>query len=279
MANAVDPGAPSGPPDAPDAPAPAPTAVTQPLPAGTNIIGAVQITDGSVRIAAVKAGTTPAVAADQSLVVAHSPNSPTPPGSNAIGSVSVNAALPAGNNNIGDVDIVTMPAITGAVTTDALKLADVVVKAASTPAAAADKSLVVAHSPNSPTPAGSNHIGGVLVDAALPAGTNNIGKVDVNSLPAAPSPVTLAPSAPAQASVGVASALALAANAARKGVVFVNRSAAYISFGLGAAAVMDNGITLAPNGVWQMDKDTFTTGAINAIAGAAASLLAIQEFA
>ena len=86
------------------------------------------------------------------------------------------------------------------------------------------------------------------------------------------------PAAPSQVAVGVASAQAVAANPRRKGLVLTNRSANYISFGLGAAAVLDNGITLAPDGVWQMDQGTFTTGAINAIAGGAASPLAVQEF-
>lgn len=62
------------------------------------------------------------------------------------GSVSLAAALPAGTNNIGDVDVLTLPSL----------------------------------------PAGNNNIGDVDIASALPAGNNNIGDVDVASLPALP---------------------------------------------------------------------------------------------
>lgn len=89
----------------------------------------------------------------------------------------------------------------------------------------------------------------------------------------------LTASAPAQVSVGVASGVLIAANGSRKGFVVVNNSSARISIGLaGAAAVLDSGITLYPGGSWVMDEYTFNTGAINAIASAAASLAGIQEF-
>jgi hypothetical protein len=69
-------------------------------------------------------------------------------GTNNIGDVDVLSlpALPAGTNNIGDVDVLTLPAL----------------------------------------PAGNNNIGDVDVASlpALPAGTNNIGDVDVLTLPA-----------------------------------------------------------------------------------------------
>ena len=62
--------------------------------------------------------------------------------------VALGAALPAGTNNIGDVDVASLPAL----------------------------------------PAGTNNIGDVDVVTlpSLPAGTNNIGDVDVASLPALP---------------------------------------------------------------------------------------------
>lgn len=61
------------------------------------------------------------------------------------GTVTIGTALPAGTNNIGDVDVLTLPAL----------------------------------------PAGTNNIGDVdvLTLPALPAGTNNIGDVDVLTLP------------------------------------------------------------------------------------------------
>lgn len=85
------------------------------------------------------------------------------------------------------------------------------------------------------------------------------------------------PAPPAAASVGVASGLILAANPARTGLVLTNLSDNIISIGLNAAAVLDSGITLTPNGVWVMDGFTFVTTAIFAIASGAASTLAIQE--
>lgn len=91
--------------------------------------------------------------------------------------------------------------------------------------------------------------------------------------------VDLAPASPTAASVGVASAQAVAANANRKGLVLVNTSANTISLGFGSAAVLNNGITLYPSGVYEMDEYTFDLGAVNAIASAAASNLAIQEYA
>jgi len=65
------------------------TAITNALPAGTNIIGKVEVTDGT-NTQAVKAASTAAVATDPAAVVALSPNSPLPTGSNAIGSVLAN---------------------------------------------------------------------------------------------------------------------------------------------------------------------------------------------
>lgn len=98
-----------------------------------------------------------------------------------------------------------------------------------------------------------------------------------------PLPITaqtpLTPAAPTFATVGVASAQALAANASRKGLTIVNTSPNQVSLGLGAVAVLGSGITLMPSGgVWEMDGPTCTTAAINAIAAAAGSNLAIQEF-
>lgn len=99
------------------------------------------------------------------------------------------------------------------------------------------------------------------------------------SITATVSKTALTPSSPTAATVGVASASALVANASRKGLVLTNTSANTISLGLGAAAVLNSGITLTPNGVWVMDEYTFCTSQIFAIASAAGSNLAIQEFA
>lgn len=84
-------------------------------------------------------------------------------------------------------------------------------------------------------------------------------------------------SAPTSASVGTSSAQAVASNSNRKGLILTNVSANTISLGIGQTAVLNDGITLVPWGVWVMDEYTFTTAAINAIAAAASSDLAIQE--
>lgn len=88
----------------------------------------------------------------------------------------------------------------------------------------------------------------------------------------------LAPASPAAVSVGVASAALVASNATRRGLVLVNTSTARVSLGFGVAAVLDSGITLYPGDSFSMDEYSFDTGAINAIASAAASNVAIQEF-
>ena len=88
----------------------------------------------------------------------------------------------------------------------------------------------------------------------------------------------LTPSAPSAVSVGVASALALAANANRKGLLLVNTSNAIISLSFSGVAVLNSGITLAPYGTFNMDEYDFDLGLVNAIASVAASNLAIQEY-
>lgn len=84
---------------------------------------------------------------------------------------------------------------------------------------------------------------------------------------------------PTFATVGVTSALAVAADASRTSLVLTNLSSGNISFGIGAsAAVLNSGITLTPNGVWESDEYSYVTSTINAIAANASSNLAIQQF-
>lgn len=85
--------------------------------------------------------------------------------------LATDIALPAGNNNIGDVDVVSLPPLPSG--TNNIGDVDVV-------------SL-----PSLPT--GNNNIGDVDVASlpALPAGNNNIGDVDVASLPATPAGTNL----------------------------------------------------------------------------------------
>jgi len=88
----------------------------------------------------------------------------------------------------------------------------------------------------------------------------------------------LTPSAPTATSIGTATTAAVAANATRTGLVLVNTSPNIISLAFGNPAVLNSGVTLLPYGSYCMDEYSFNTGAVNAIASAAASNLAIQEY-
>lgn len=177
-------------------------AVTAALPAGTNNIGDVDVLTEPAT-AADAAAALPAV----SKVVAGFD------GANvrtlhvdAAGDAQVDLAssLPAGTNNIGDVDVLTEPAtaidaaaalpavskvIAGfdganvrTIHTDAA--GDVQVDIAS--ALPAGNNNIGDVDIASALPAGNNNIGDVDIASALPAGNNNIGDVDVASLPSIP---------------------------------------------------------------------------------------------
>lgn len=91
--------------------------------------------------------------------------------------------------------------------------------------------------------------------------------------------VDLVGNAPQTATIVATSGAAVAANAARKGLIIRNVSINKISLGLdGNAAVLNSGITLYPGDAWNMDSYDFTVGAIAAIASAAGSVISIQEF-
>lgn len=89
------------------------------------------------------------------------------------------------------------------------------------------------------------------------------------------------PTVPTAASVGVTSASIVSANPSRTGLILTNTSNNIVSLALGpsaTSAVLYSGITLSPFGCFTMDSNSFTTGAIYAIASSAGSNLAIQEF-
>lgn len=88
----------------------------------------------------------------------------------------------------------------------------------------------------------------------------------------------ITPFPPAVATVGTVSILILNSNNNRTGLVFINLSVNNVSFGIGVSALISCGITLTPNGVWEMDNFTFCTDEIYAIASGANSLVSIQEF-
>jgi len=105
-----------------------------------------------------------------------------------------------------------------------------------------------------------------------------VGAVIVSGTGAAPlNTVTFA--APTFATVGVASALVVAANAARKALILtVTLAGRRVSLGFGAApAVLDSGITIVTAQPLVLDSSMLSTQAVNAIANAAATNLAIQE--
>jgi len=127
-----------------------------------------------------------------------------PAGNNNIGNVDVVSlpSLPAGTNNIGEVDIASIPDVTLAAGTnnigdvDIASMPDVVLAAGTNNIGDVD----VASLPSLPAgnnnignvdvvtlpslPAGNNNIGNVDIASSLPAGNNNIGDVDVASMPA-----------------------------------------------------------------------------------------------
>jgi len=108
--------------------------------------------------------------------------------------------------------------------------------------------------------------------------TDSDGHLQVDVLTGVITKIPLTASAPTATSVGIVSAQAVAANAARKGLLLVNTSVNYISIGIGSAAVLYSGITLNPlGGTFWMDEYSFSTAVINAIASGAASNLAVQE--
>lgn len=85
------------------------------------------------------------------------------------------------------------------------------------------------------------------------------------------------PTTPSTYTATGSSTLMLAANSTRKGLVVINLGTVNVSFGCGTTAILNSGITLLPNGTWVMDQYTFTTTAINVIAGGS-SILSIQEY-
>lgn len=133
----------------------------------------------------------------------------------------------------------------------------------------------------------TNDVGGVhhqkwkIVDGAT-GGTEAVKGTAANGLWVDVTRVAKTPltgSAPAFASIGLASSSALAVNVNRKGLAMVNTSANWISLAFGAPAILYSGICLAPNGgSFAMGTFDFSTQEVRAIASGAGSNLAIQEF-
>lgn len=86
--------------------------------------------------------------------------------------------------------------------------------------------------------------------------------------------------APVQVGVDTTSATIVSENYSRVGLLLTNLSTGtvYLGFGLNAA-VIGSGAVLGPSGgSFSMDEFSYTKEAVNAIAHADNSLLAIQEF-
>lgn len=100
----------------------------------------------------------------------------------------------------------------------------------------------------------------------------------ITVVPSTPSALTA--NGPATVTVGVASGVAVAANALRKGLVLVNTHATnYLCLAAATPAILGSGICLFPNGgSWTMNPQTFTTQEIRAIASGASTNLSVQEF-
>ncbi|NDB35665.1 MAG: hypothetical protein EB023_10085, partial [Flavobacteriia bacterium] len=147
------------------------------LNAGTNTVGKTYLTDGT-RDATVKAASTAALATDTALVTAFHPSTALPAGTNNIGDVDIASAIPAGTNTIGKVDVNQVYAedsasadghnlfVAGAVREDTL---------ATSTSATGDYTWLK-----------TNNVGrlwsSTVIDTKLPTGDNTIGKVDVNQV-------------------------------------------------------------------------------------------------
>ena len=113
-----------------------------------------------------------------------------------------------------------------------------------------------------------------------PSADISTGTLQYQQLNAIIGPV-LNPAAPSTVAVGVISVAIVAINPGRRGLVLINTSTAGQTISLhlnGGVAVVLSGIVLFPGDVFEMDRYTFVTGAINGIASAAAGAMAIQEF-
>ena len=117
-------------------------------------------------------------------------------------------------------------------------------------------------------------------NAAAPSADVATGSRQAQIIDAVIGPV-LNPLGPAAVAVGITSVAVVALNVGRRGLVLTNTSTAGQTISLhlsGGVAVVLSGIVLWPGDEFEMDRYTFSTGSINAIASAAAASMAVQEF-
>ena len=202
------------------------------------------------------------------------------------GAVTISAALPAGANNIGDVDVLTLPNVTLASQanpfTSAIPISDNAGSITVDGTVAATQSGTwnitnVSGTISLPTGAATEstlstlngkvtacNTGAVTISTALPAGTNNIGDVDVLTLPDvaiknySTSAVTSVVSAAVSTSI-------LASNANRRMAIMVNDTDKSVYVKLGATASTTSfSYKLSPGQILELPIPIYT-GAIDAI--------------
>lgn len=202
------------------------------------------------------------------------------------GAVTISAALPAGTNNIGDVDVLTLPNVTLASQanpfTSAIPISDNAGSITVDGTVAATQSGTwnitnVSGTISLPTGAATEstlstlngkvtacNTGAVTISTALPAGTNNIGDVDVLTLPDvaiknySTSAVTSVVSAAVSTSI-------LASNANRRMAIMVNDTDKSVYVKLGATASTTSfSYKLSPGQILELPIPIYT-GAIDAI--------------
>jgi hypothetical protein len=202
------------------------------------------------------------------------------------GSVTIGTQLPSGTNNIGDVDVLTLPNVTLASQanpfTSAIPISDNAGSITVDGTVAATQSGTwnitnVSGTISLPTGAATEstlstingkvtacNTGAVTISTALPAGTNNIGDVDVLTLPDAALKTYSSSSVTSVTSAAVSTSI-LASNANRRMAIMVNDADknAYVKLGA-TASTTSFSYKLAPGQTLELPVPVYT-GAIDAI--------------
>lgn len=115
------------------------------------------------------------------------------------------------------------------------------------------------------------------VQAFIPIDTSG-NAVNLAALSVTTTPAAVTAASPTFATVGVASNLALGPGTYKQ-ITFVITTAANVSLGFDAAAVLNSGVTMIGRGAsYTLDGPITLATGVNAIASAAATNLAIQAF-
>ena len=202
------------------------------------------------------------------------------------GAVTISTALPAGTNNIGDVDVLTLPNVTLASQanpfTSAIPISDNAGSITVDGTVAATQSGTwnitnVSGTISLPTGAATEstlstlngkvtacNTGAVTISTALPAGTNNIGDVDVLTLPDAALKTYSTSAVTSVVSAAVSTSI-LASNANRRMAIMVNDTDknAYVKLGTTASTTSFT-YKLTPGQTLELAVPVYT-GAIDAI--------------